>query len=172
MESALTAAVLWALLTSGCGDAAVPAVSAPHGRESAIEEYSNTPPAKPVVPDLQGVDFVDVSRERGLNYVWPVQPHPMRALDAFGSGCAAFDGDNDGWQDFLVNNNGEDGQLFHNEGASSPAAKDNHWLVVQLVGTKSNRDAIGAHLKLVAGDFKSYSAFEPQNRFPLLLNAL
>src|SRR5262249_27280619 len=37
-----------------------------------------------------------------------------------------------------------------------PAAKDNHWLVVQLVGTKSNRDGNGAHLKLTAGDFKSY----------------
>ena len=27
---------------------------------------------------------------------------------------------------------------------------------MQLVGTKSNRDAIGAHLKLTAGDLTSY----------------
>ena len=40
--------------------------------------------------------------------------------------------------------------------AQSPAAKDNHWLAVQLVGTKSNRDGIGAHLKLTAGDLNSY----------------
>jgi hypothetical protein len=26
----------------------------------------------------------------------------MRALEAFGAGCAAFDGDNDGWQDVLL----------------------------------------------------------------------
>ena len=73
-----------------------------------------------------------------------------------GRGSAVGDYDNDGWQDFLVSNNGEDAQLFHNEGAKSAAAKDNHWLAVQLVGTKSNRDGIGAHLKLIAGDFKSY----------------
>jgi len=135
MKSALTAAVLWALLTSGCGDAAVPAVSAPHERESAIEEYSNTPPAKPVVPDLHGVDFVDVARERGLNYVWPVQPHPMRALEAFGSGCAAFDGDNDGWQDVLLISDphpvlfrNRDGTLFEDvTTASGLTAVEGNW---------------------------------------------
>jgi hypothetical protein len=73
-----------------------------------------------------------------------------------GRGLAVGDYDNDGWLDFLVNNNGEDAQLFHNDGATQPAAKNNHWLAVHLVGTKSNRDAIGAKLKLVAGDFVSY----------------
>ena len=33
-----------------------------------------------------------------------------------GRGLAVGDFDNDGWQDFLVNNNGEDAQLFRNEG--------------------------------------------------------
>ncbi|MFN0020695.1 MAG: CRTAC1 family protein [Pirellulaceae bacterium] len=31
-----------------------------------------------------------------------MQPRPMRAKEAFGCGCAAFDADNDGWQDVLV----------------------------------------------------------------------
>jgi hypothetical protein len=48
------------------------------------------------------VVFVDVARERGLTYVWPDQPRPMTALDAFGAGCAAFDCDNDDWQDVLL----------------------------------------------------------------------
>lgn len=50
----------------------------------------------------QNLSFVDVAQERGLRYVWPEQPRPMTALDAFGAGCAAFDGDNDGWQDVLL----------------------------------------------------------------------
>ena len=48
------------------------------------------------------VSFVDVARERGLDFEWPKQPRPMTALDAFGAGCAAFDADNDGWQDILL----------------------------------------------------------------------
>jgi hypothetical protein len=73
-----------------------------------------------------------------------------------GRGLAVGDYDNDGWQDFLVSNNGEDAQLFRNDGASEPAGAGNHWLAVRLVGTKSNRDGNGAFLKLTAGDFRSY----------------
>src|ERR1700722_995287 len=57
-----------------------------------------------------------------------------------GRGLAVGDYNNDGWQDFLVSNNGEDAQLFRNNGASDPAAAGNHWLAVRLIGTKSNRD--------------------------------
>jgi hypothetical protein len=42
------------------------------------------------------------------------------------------------------------------EAAAQSAAQKNHWLAIRLVGTKSNRDGIGAHLKLVAGDLTSY----------------
>ena len=70
-----------------------------------------------------------------------------------GRGLAVGDYDNDGWQDFLVSNNGEDAQLFRNDGGSAPR---NHWLGVHLIGTKSNRDGIGAKLKLVAGNLVSY----------------
>jgi hypothetical protein len=50
----------------------------------------------------RGIAFSDVAGERGLDCVWPRQPRPMTALHAFGSGCAAFDADNDGWQDVLL----------------------------------------------------------------------
>src|SRR5262249_5736488 len=33
---------------------------------------------------------------------WPEHSRPLTALQAFGTGCAAFDGDNDGWQDVLL----------------------------------------------------------------------
>lgn len=50
----------------------------------------------------RGVAFIDVARERGLIHTWPQQPRPMTALHAFGAGCAAFDADDDGWQDVLL----------------------------------------------------------------------
>jgi hypothetical protein len=56
----------------------------------------------------------------------------------------------------LVNNNGEDAQLFRNDGASSVAARNNHWLGIHLIGTKSNRDGLGTRIKVIAGDFTSY----------------
>ncbi|MGB7751720.1 MAG: CRTAC1 family protein [Candidatus Acidiferrales bacterium] len=91
-------------------------------------------------------NFVDATRTEGADFRKP----------RVGRGLAVGDYDNDGWQDFLVSNNGEDAQLFRNEGGSSPAAQGNHWIAVRLIGVKSNRDGIGAALKLTAGDFKSY----------------
>src|SRR5271154_3656475 len=91
-------------------------------------------------------NFMDATRTEGADFRKP----------RVGRGLAVGDYDNDGWQDFLVNNNGEDAQLFRNEGGSSPAAQGNHWIAVRLIGVKSNRDGIGASLKLTAGDFKSY----------------
>jgi enediyne biosynthesis protein E4 len=73
-----------------------------------------------------------------------------------GRGLAVGDYDNDGWLDLLVSNNGEDAQLFRNAGGSEPAAQKNHWLGVRLIGTKSNRDAIGAAIKVTTGDLVSY----------------
>lgn len=73
-----------------------------------------------------------------------------------GRGLAVGDFDNDGWLDFLVNNNGEDAQLFRNGGGSGAVGKKNHWIAVHLIGTKSNRDGLGAALKISAGDFVSY----------------
>jgi hypothetical protein len=90
--------------------------------------------------------FVDATKSQPADFTAP----------RVGRGLAVGDYDNDGWQDFLVSNNGENAQLFRSDGASSPAAKTNHWIALHLVGTKSNRDAIGAHIKLTAGDFTSY----------------
>jgi len=72
-----------------------------------------------------------------------------------GRGLAVGDYDNDGRLDFLVNNNGEMGQLFHNT-TSDPTDEKNHWLGVHLIGTRSNRDGIGARLKLTSGPWSSY----------------
>lgn len=66
-------------------------------------------------------------------------------------GAAVADFDNDGDVDVLVSNNGQRAQLFRNDGANH-----NHWLQVQLVGRESNRDGVGARVKVVAGDLTQY----------------
>ncbi|HEY2252368.1 MAG TPA: VCBS repeat-containing protein, partial [Planctomycetaceae bacterium] len=68
------------------------------------------------VAGVTNVDFVDAARERGLKYIWPTQPRPLKIIDAFGCGCAAFDCDNDGWQDVLLVGDPHP-SLFHNTGA-------------------------------------------------------
>jgi hypothetical protein len=49
--------------------------------------------------------------------------------------------------DILVANNGDRPLLLHNGGGNG-----NHFLNFKLVGTKSNRDAMGARVRLVAGN--------------------
>ena len=66
-------------------------------------------------------------------------------------GAAIGDYDNDGDLDILVNNNGGAPQLLRNDGGNA-----NHWLEIFLIGTKSNRDGVGARVKLTAGDLTLY----------------
>ena len=63
-----------------------------------------------------------------------------------GRGAAFADFDNDGFLDVVVANNGDPPLLLHNSGGNG-----NHFVSFKLVGTKSNRDAMGARLKLTAG---------------------
>jgi hypothetical protein len=66
-------------------------------------------------------------------------------------GVAVGDFDNDGDLDILVNNNGQPPQLLRNDGGNV-----NHWLEILLIGDKSNRDGVGARVKLAAGDLVQY----------------
>ena len=66
-------------------------------------------------------------------------------------GVAVGDFDNDGDVDLLVSNNGGVPQLLRNDGGNT-----NHWLEILLIGTKSNRDGVGAREKLIAGDLVQY----------------
>jgi hypothetical protein len=59
-------------------------------------------------------------------------------------GAAFGDFDNDGDIDILVQVLGKEPLLLENIGGNK-----NHWVGLQLVGTKSNRDAIGATVKVV-----------------------
>jgi enediyne biosynthesis protein E4 len=66
-------------------------------------------------------------------------------------GAAVADFDNDGDLDILVSNNGQAAQLLRNDGGNL-----NHWLEIFLIGTKSNRDGVGARVKVIAGDLVLY----------------
>jgi len=86
-----------------------------------------------------GSGLTNVSAQSG-----PIFSRPLAAR-----GMALGDFDNDGAVDVLVAiNNGAPVLLRNN------AARQNHWLGVQLVGKKANRDATGARVTYQAGDLK------------------
>ena len=67
------------------------------------------------------------------------------AVPRVSRGVAFVDWDNDGMIDIVVGNNGDAPFLLHNNGHTG-----NHFINLKLVGTKSNRDAIGARVRLQA----------------------
>jgi hypothetical protein len=60
-----------------------------------------------------------------------------------GRGMAIGDIDNDGRIDAVVSTNGGAAHILHNETVTT-----NHWITLHLTGHKSNRDGIGALVKL------------------------
>jgi dUTPase len=67
-------------------------------------------------------------------------------LERSSRGAAFGDYDNDGDRDVLVVNMNDRPTLLRNDTAAG-----NHWIAVKLVGTKSNRDGIGAKVTVQAG---------------------
>ena len=84
--------------------------------------------------------FVDVSEQCGLRAV-PV--HSAR-------GVAFDDLDNDGDMDVIVLNSREPPTILRN--MLHEAGHKNHWLQVRLQGVKTNRDGVGAQVRVMAGD--------------------
>jgi len=80
--------------------------------------------------------FDKVSDSLGPDFMRPI---PSRGL-------ATSDYDNDTDVDIVTENRGDYPSLLRNDGGNAK-----HWLGSLLVGAKSNRDGIGASLKLTAG---------------------
>jgi hypothetical protein len=108
-----------------------------------------------------GERFVDVTKQAG----------PGFALEGVGRALAAGDVDNDGDLDLLVVNNGGRPNLLLNEGLArrSGAEAAGNAVLVQVVGTTSNRAGIGTKLTLTAGgrrqtrEVQSGSSYLAQN---------
>jgi len=84
-------------------------------------------------------DFQEVTKTLGAAFNTP----------RVGRGAAYGDINNDGRPDLLLSANGGPAILFLNEAAGGGAA--NQSLRIKLIGTKSNRDGLGAVVKLTAG---------------------
>lgn len=81
--------------------------------------------------------FFDVSRAAGATF----------GKEFVGRGAAFADYDNDGDEDVFIVNHGGPGILLRNDGGNR-----NHWLQVEVRGTKSNPRGIGATVRVVVGD--------------------
>ena len=98
--------------------------------------------------------FEDISSVAGPAVI---EPHSSR-------GCAFGDFDNDGDMDVLIMNMNEPPSLLRNDLQS-----ENRWLKLKLIGSKSNRTAIGASVTVTCGerrqrqDVLSQSSFYSQN---------
>jgi hypothetical protein len=105
--------------------------SAGHFRPGAREEQR-----KLMLVNVGAGRFRDVSRQSG----------PGFAGEAIGRTLSSADVDNDGDLDLLVTNNSGRAQLLRNRLSGKRNA-----LLLRLVGTRSNRDAVGARVRVTAG---------------------
>jgi hypothetical protein len=86
--------------------------------------------------NVGGKSFVDVSAPMGPDFA-PLGYH---------RGSVFVDLNNDGFMDLVITGLGEKPRILKNNGLSK-----NHWLLIDLRGHSSNRDGIGARIKLTTG---------------------
>jgi len=93
-----------------------------------------------------------LKNDKGRLIPWPGDPGRTFAAAWIGRGAAFGDLDNDGSIDIVAANIGQNAYVLHNN-----AGKRNRWIGIKTQGTSSNRDGIGARIKIVgASGFAQY----------------
>jgi hypothetical protein len=87
--------------------------------------------------NIDGKTFKEVSVEHGEYF----------KKELVGRGACFGDYDNDGDIDAYIMNLNDRGVLLRNN-----KGNENNWLMIRLIGSKSNRDGIGARIKITVGD--------------------
>ena len=117
--------------------------------EKILKEYPYKNP-RVLLHNLGGGKFEDASEAGGPGVT---EPHSSR-------GCAFGDFDNDGNIDILIMNMNEPPSLLRND-----LANGNHWLTLKLIGTRSNRTALGATVIARAGGWQQRQQVLGQSSF-------
>jgi len=94
--------------------------------------------------------FRNLGNRKFENVTAQLGPAFNRPIVARGAAYADFDRDGD--LDVLISTNNGPAYLFRNDGGNR-----NHWLNVRLVGTRSNRDGIGAVVRVQSAGGKQWS---------------
>ena len=97
-----------------------------------------------------GKKFVDVSARSGdvFSEKWA------------GRGLASGDINNDGREDVVVTSNNGPAWVLMNETETK-----NHWITLKLVGVKSNRDGIGARVKIATAEGDQYATVKTSGSY-------
>ncbi len=101
-----------------------------------------------VQPKIQYAELPLLFHNTGGGKFEPVAAF-TKPLVARGAAYSDFDGDGD--LDVLISNNNGPAVLYRNDGGNR-----NHWLQVKLIGTKSNRDGIGATVRVTSAHGKQW----------------
>jgi hypothetical protein len=87
-----------------------------------------------MLENVNGQSFIDAGDQMGRDFSVP----------GYQRGSAFVDLNNDGFMDIVVTSLGEKPRILMNN-----ALNGNHWILFDLHGTRSNRDGIGARIKVV-----------------------
>ncbi len=117
---------------------------------AAVDSSTTAPQRNRLFRNLGDGRFADVTAEMGTGL----------ALIKTSRAAAFGDYDDDGDLDILVTNWNQQVDLLRNEGGNR-----NNWIQVQAIGTKSNRSAIGARVKIVTGEQTQYATVKSSGSY-------
>jgi hypothetical protein len=103
----------------------------------------------PLLMRNQRGKFIDVSKSAGAVFQTPLASR----------GAAFGDLDNDGAVDVVINNNNGPPLVLRNAGTA------NQWIGFELTGVRSNRDAIGAEIRIVTAAGEQHAFVSPAGSY-------